>query len=89
MRVFVNVQVRGVAGIVAIDAALEVVRAFEQGHSIAACGPSFHASMPVVPLDRIIVTEDIEIAEAGVHRSNLAREASDHLPIWAKLTLPS
>jgi endonuclease/exonuclease/phosphatase family metal-dependent hydrolase len=67
----------------------DVLRSFEHGHSIAACGPSFHASMPVVALDRIIVTEDIAIAEAGVHRSALAREASDHLPIWAKLTLPS
>jgi endonuclease/exonuclease/phosphatase family metal-dependent hydrolase len=66
----------------------DVLRAFEHGHSIASCGPSFHASMPVVALDRIIVTEDIGIAEAGVHRSTLAREASDHLPIWAKLTLP-
>lgn len=67
----------------------DVLRAFEHGHSIASCGPSFHASMPVVPLDRIIVTEDIDIAEAGVHRSALAREASDHLPIWARLSLPN
>lgn len=67
----------------------DVLRAFEHGHSIAACGPSFHASMPVVPLDRIIVTEDIAIVEAGVHKSRLAREASDHLPIWAKLSLPN
>jgi endonuclease/exonuclease/phosphatase family metal-dependent hydrolase len=66
----------------------DVLRAFEHGHHIAACGPSFHASMPMVALDRIIVTEDIAIAEAGVHRSPLAREASDHLPIWARLTLP-
>jgi endonuclease/exonuclease/phosphatase family metal-dependent hydrolase len=66
-----------------------VLRAFEQRHTIAACGPSFHASMPVFSLDRIIVTEDITIAETGVHRSPLSREASDHLPIWAKLTLPA
>ncbi len=66
-----------------------VLRAFEQGHTIAVCGPSFHASMPVFSLDRIIVTESIGIADAGVHTSRLAREASDHLPIWAKLTLPS
>ena len=65
-----------------------VLRAFEQGHTIAVCGPSFHASMPVFSLDRIIVTESIAIADAGVHTSRLAREASDHLPIWAKLTLP-
>ena len=50
---------------------------------------SFHASMPVFSLDRIIVTEDIAIAEAGVHRTALSRDASDHLPIWAKLTLPA
>ena len=66
-----------------------VLRAFEQHHTIAACGPSFHASMPVFTLDRIIVTEDILIGEAGVHRSALAREASDHLPIWATLQIPA
>ena len=66
-----------------------VLRAFEHGHTIAACGPSFHASMPVFTLDRIIVTEDISIGEAGVHRSALSREASDHLPIWAQLALPA
>ena len=66
-----------------------VLRAFEQRHTIAACGPSFHASMPVFTLDRIIVTEDIAIAACGVHRSALSREASDHLPIWATVTLPA
>jgi endonuclease/exonuclease/phosphatase family metal-dependent hydrolase len=66
-----------------------VLRAFEQRHTIAACGPSFHASMPVFTLDRIIVTEDIRIGQTGVHRSLLAREASDHLPIWAEVTLPT
>ena len=64
-----------------------VLRAFEQRHTIASCGPSFHASMPVFSLDRIIVTEDIAIADAGVHRTALSREASDHLPIWAKVAL--
>ena len=44
--------------------------------------------MPVFTLDRIIVTENITIGEAGVHRSALSREASDHLPIWASLALP-
>jgi endonuclease/exonuclease/phosphatase family metal-dependent hydrolase len=67
----------------------DVLRAFEHGHTVASCGPSFHASMPVVALDRIIVTEDFSITDAGVHRSALAREASDHLPIWAKISLPN
>ena len=66
-----------------------VLRAFEQRHTIAACGPSFHASMPVFTLDRIIVTENITISETGVHSSALAKRASDHLPIWARLTLPA
>jgi endonuclease/exonuclease/phosphatase family metal-dependent hydrolase len=66
-----------------------VLRAFERRHTIASCGPSFHASMPVFSLDRIIVTEDIVISDSGVHKSVLAREASDHLPIWAKVTLPA
>ena len=66
-----------------------VLRAFEQRHTIASCGPSFHASMPVFSLDRIIVTEDIAIGETGVHRTPLSREASDHLPIWANVTLPA
>jgi endonuclease/exonuclease/phosphatase family metal-dependent hydrolase len=65
-----------------------VLRAFEQGHTIASPGPSYHATMPLFALDRIIVTENIEIAETGVHNSILSREASDHLPIWASITLP-
>jgi endonuclease/exonuclease/phosphatase family metal-dependent hydrolase len=64
------------------------LRAFELSHHIAACGPSFHASMPLFTLDRIIVTQDIVIGETGVHRTLLSREASDHLPIWARVTLP-
>lgn len=63
--------------------------AFEMSHRIAPCGPSFHASMPLFTLDRIIVTQDIAIGESGVHRTALSREASDHLPIWARLTLPA
>jgi len=66
-----------------------VLRAFEQRHTIATCGPSFHASMPVFTLDRIIVTENITIGDTGVHSSELAKRASDHLPIWAKVTLPA
>ncbi|HWA20152.1 MAG TPA: endonuclease/exonuclease/phosphatase family protein [Devosia sp.] len=65
-----------------------VLRAFEQGHTIASPGPSYHATMPLFSLDRIIVTENIAIAETGVHNSILSREASDHLPIWANLKLP-
>jgi endonuclease/exonuclease/phosphatase family metal-dependent hydrolase len=54
---------------------------------IAPTGASFHSRHPLAPLDRIIVGSDIRIDSAGVHRSEAARRASDHLPIWARLTL--
>jgi endonuclease/exonuclease/phosphatase family metal-dependent hydrolase len=53
---------------------------------IAPTGPSFHARHPVAQLDRIIVHRDLNIEAAGVHMSPAARRASDHLPIWARLS---
>jgi endonuclease/exonuclease/phosphatase family metal-dependent hydrolase len=53
---------------------------------IAPTGPSFHARHPVAALDRIIVHKDLSIQAAGVHMSPAARRASDHLPIWARLS---
>ena len=53
---------------------------------VAPTGPSFHARHPVAPLDRIIVHKDLSIEAAGVHMSVAARRASDHLPIWARLS---
>ena len=58
---------------------------FAQHFSFAPTGPSFHARRPVARLDRIIVSDELAVADAGVHRSPGARTASDHLPIWAKL----
>ena len=56
------------------------------GYRIAPTGPSFHSRHPIAALDRIIV-DDVKIDAAGVHHSAVARRASDHLPIWARLTL--
>jgi endonuclease/exonuclease/phosphatase family metal-dependent hydrolase len=53
---------------------------------IAPTGPSFHARHPVAHLDRIIVDRELSIEAAGVHMSPLARRASDHLPIWARVS---
>src|SRR5215203_1338408 len=53
---------------------------------IAPTGPSFHSRHPVAALDRIIVDKDFRIDAAGVHMSPSARRASDHLPIWARLS---
>jgi endonuclease/exonuclease/phosphatase family metal-dependent hydrolase len=53
---------------------------------IAPTGPSFHARHPVARLDRIIVDRALNIEAAGVHMSPVARRASDHLPIWARVS---
>ena len=53
---------------------------------IAPTGPSFHARHPVAQLDRIIVHKDLNIEAAGVHMSAAARRASDHLPIWTRVS---
>ena len=54
---------------------------------IAPTGASFHARHPIAPLDRIIVDGGLKIEAAGVHMSPTARRASDHLPIWARLSV--
>ncbi len=59
---------------------------FEPHFHIAPTGPSFHSRHPVAALDRIIVDKELRIDAAGVHMSPSARRASDHLPIWARLS---
>lgn len=54
---------------------------------VAPTGPSFHSRHPVAALDKIIVHKDLRIDAAGVHYSHSARRASDHLPIWARVSL--
>ena len=52
-------------------------------------GKTFHTSRPVAALDRFALTNSIEIRDAGVAQNTLARRASDHLPIWMDITVPS
>ena len=59
---------------------------FEPDFHIAPTGPSFHSRHPLAALDRIIVDKELRIDAAGVHMSPSARRASDHLPIWARLS---
>jgi len=49
---------------------------------------SFPAHMPVLALDRIMVSPDAELRDFRAHDSALARQASDHLPVTARLLLP-
>lgn len=44
-------------------------------------GPSFHASRPIGALDRFVVNKAVRVLGTHVHRSDLARRASDHLPV--------
>lgn len=50
--------------------------------------PSFPAHMPMLPLDRIIASSQLDLHDLRAHDSPLARRASDHLPLRAVLRLP-
>jgi endonuclease/exonuclease/phosphatase family metal-dependent hydrolase len=56
-------------------------------HRIIKTPKSFHTSRPVAHLDRIIISQDIDVAGTGAHISALSGLASDHLPIWANLNI--
>ena len=66
-------------------AARGCLRDFARSFAFAATGPSFHARRPIGRLDRIMVSPELRVADAGVHASATARRASDHLPVWAVL----
>ncbi|WP_419808434.1 endonuclease/exonuclease/phosphatase family protein [Sphingomonas sp.] len=61
------------------------LRDFARAYRMAPTGPSFHASRPIGRLDRIMTSSDLRVVGAGVHMTDAARRASDHLPIWAEL----
>lgn len=63
------------------------IQDFGQSHRIAHTGPSFHSRRPIGRLDRIMVSDGIHIAASGTHHSEKAKRASDHLPIWARISL--
>lgn len=52
-------------------------------------GRSFHAKRPIAALDRFAITNDVKLYDAGLEQGQLARIASDHLPIWSELHLPA
>ena len=61
------------------------LRDFARDYRFAETGPSFHVRRPIARLDRIMVSPELTVKEAGVHMSPTSRKASDHLPIWATL----
>ncbi len=63
---------------------LEALRGFR----LLAPGYSYHAARPVASLDRFALGGGVGFSDAGVADTPLSRIASDHLPVWADLTLP-
>lgn len=49
--------------------------------------PSYPARYPVAPLDRMMVSGSARVHEGAIHDTSLARHASDHLPVTARLLL--
>ena len=49
---------------------------------------SFPARFPLLPLDRIMAAPHGRVTDMQAHDSPLARKASDHLPVKARLILP-
>ena len=57
----------------------------QRDFDVHAPGRSWHARYPMAPLDRIALSSELALLDAGVDASALARRASDHLPIWAEV----
>lgn len=62
------------------------LRHFADEHHVGVPGPSYPSVRPVLRLDRIVTSVDLTIEAAGVHATHRSRTASDHLPIWARLS---
>ncbi|MDO5646355.1 endonuclease/exonuclease/phosphatase family protein [Paracoccus sp. (in: a-proteobacteria)] len=65
-------------------------RGFEPltGYRVIAPGPSYPAPLPQFRLDRIALSPRVDVIDSGVFTGAGARDASDHLPIWAQIRLP-
>lgn len=54
---------------------------------VIAPGPSWPALFPRLRYDRFALSRSIDVLDCGVLDNETARQASDHLPIWADLRL--
>lgn len=64
------------------------LREFGDDWQVLAPGRSFPSRRPVAMLDRVIASREWDVLDTGVHHSALAARGSDHLPVWASLSLP-
>lgn len=65
----------------------QALDAATKGLAILPERPSFPSPRPVAALDRFALSPELRALAHGTHRDAPARVASDHLPIWADLTL--
>jgi endonuclease/exonuclease/phosphatase family metal-dependent hydrolase len=61
------------------------IQALDRAFGRAPAPRTFPSWCPVLPLDRIYAAPPVELLHFTVHRSALARLASDHLPLRARL----
>ncbi len=61
---------------------------FAAALSLHAPGRSFPTRLPLAPLDRFALSEDLEVVASGVESGPTARRASDHLPVWCAIQTP-
>ncbi|MEI4470415.1 endonuclease/exonuclease/phosphatase family protein [Frigidibacter sp. MR17.24] len=59
----------------------------QAGFRIHAPGRSFPARQPMGRLDRVALSDGVQLIHAGVLDTPVSRLASDHLPIWADVKL--
>lgn len=64
------------------------MREFGMGWQQLSPGASYPAGRPIAKLDRIVTTPQWSYQDSGVHHSTAAAQASDHLPVFATLSLP-
>jgi len=63
--------------------------ALDEEFEVHTPGRTFHARRPVAALDRFAVRRGLQVYQGGVDEGTLARRASDHLPVWADILLPT
>lgn len=63
------------------------LQALGKHFQIATSRPSFPSRYPLLALDRMMLSPHGELLDVAAHDSPLARRASDHLPIKARLQL--
>lgn len=64
------------------------LREFDASWRVLAPGRSFPSRRPIATLDRIVVSGEWEVSGTHVHHSPLSAVSSDHLPVFAALSLP-